>query len=74
MAVTMKSDFIILDIQLPDIDGLEVIRKIRNLESCRSIPIVAVTSYAVSGDRQKLLSADFNSYIEKPIDPGHFIS
>lgn len=69
MAVHTTPDFIILDIQLPDIDGREVLRRIRGFEVAASIPIIAMTSYAMSGDREKLLEAGCNGYIEKPIDP-----
>ena len=74
MALQKRPDFIILDIQLPDIDGTEVLRKIRSSEIGNSIPIIAMTSYAMSGDREKLLSAGCDGYIEKPIDPERVIS
>jgi len=64
-----KPDFIILDIQLPDMDGFEVLREIRRSEINGGIPIIAMTSYAMSGDRDRLLTAGCNGYIEKPIDP-----
>jgi len=67
-------DFIILDIQLPDIDGREVLRRIREVETCATIPIIAMTSYAMSGDREKLLASGCDGYIEKPIDPLRVIS
>lgn len=66
-------DIILMDIQLPDMDGLEAVRKIREFESCNKIPIVAVTSYAMTGDREKALSAGCSGYIEKPINPDTFI-
>ncbi|OQW68183.1 MAG: two-component system response regulator [Proteobacteria bacterium ST_bin12] len=68
-AVTIPPDFIILDIQLPDINGLEVLKRIRVHPVGRDIPIIAMTSYAMSGDRERLLAAGCTSYIEKPIDP-----
>jgi two-component system cell cycle response regulator DivK len=74
MALQKRPDFIILDIQLPDIEGTEVLRKIRSSEIGNSIPIIAMTSYAMSGDREKLLSAGCDGYIEKPIDPERVIS
>jgi two-component system cell cycle response regulator DivK len=74
MALQKRPDFIILDIQLPDIDGTEVLRKIRSSEIGAGIPIIAMTSYAMSGDREKLLSAGCDGYIEKPIDPERVIS
>jgi two-component system, cell cycle response regulator DivK len=74
MAVDNAPDFIILDIQLPDIDGREVLRRIRGIKVAASIPIIAMTSYAMSGDREKLLAAGCDGYIEKPIDPMRVIS
>jgi two-component system, cell cycle response regulator DivK len=74
MALKERPDFIILDIQLPDIEGTEVLKKIRASEIGNSIPIIAMTSYAMSGDREKLLSAGCDGYIEKPIDPLTVIS
>lgn len=68
-ALTIPPDFIILDIQLPDIDGTEVLKRIRANEVGRAIPIIAMTSYAMSGDRDALLAAGCTGYIEKPIDP-----
>jgi two-component system cell cycle response regulator DivK len=69
LAIEKLPDFIILDIQLPDMNGLEVLKTIRASKADGSIPIIAMTSYAMSGDREKLLAAGCNGYIEKPIDP-----
>jgi CheY-like chemotaxis protein len=73
MALTQAPDFVLLDIQLPDMDGSEALREIRARESERQgparLPVIAVTSYAMSGDRERLLAAGCNGYIEKPIDP-----
>ena len=69
LAVQEKPEFIILDIQLPDIDGYEALRLIRVSEADGEVPIIAMTSYAMSGDREKLLIAGCTGYIEKPIDP-----
>jgi two-component system, cell cycle response regulator DivK len=68
-ALTIPPDFIILDIQLPDINGLEVLKRIRTHPVGKAIPIIAMTSYAMSGDKEKLLAAGCTAYIEKPIDP-----
>lgn len=68
-ALGEKADFVLLDIQLPDMDGAEVLKAIRNDERGRTLPIIAVTSYAMSGDRERLLAAGCTGYIEKPIDP-----
>ncbi len=69
MAATGKPDFILLDIQLPDMDGTQVLQQIRKSPANGDIPIIAVTSYAMSGDRERLLAAGCSGYIEKPIDP-----
>lgn len=68
LVVQEKPDFIILDIQLPDISGFEVLRLIRREEVDTTVPIIVMTSGAMSGDRQKILKAGCTGYIEKPID------
>ncbi len=69
-----KPDLILLDIQLPVMDGYAVARELRKIEMLAKIPIVAVTSYAMSGDRERALAAGCTGYIEKPIDPDTFIT
>jgi two-component system, cell cycle response regulator DivK len=59
---------ILMDIQLPDLDGVATLRRLRTDERTASIPVVALTAYAMSGDRQRLLDAGFDGYLEKPID------
>lgn len=68
-AGTEKPDMILMDIMLPDIDGLETTRRIRKIETMQRIPIIAITSYAMAGDREKILDAGCNGYFEKPINP-----
>jgi len=72
-AVAEKPDLILLDIQLPKMDGHTVARNLRSNPALAAIPIVAVTSYAMAGDREKALAAGCNGYIEKPINPDTFI-
>ena len=67
--MSIPPDFVILDIQLPDINGLEVLKRIRASQVGKDIPIIAMTSCAMSGDKEKLLAAGCTAYIEKPIDP-----
>lgn len=74
LALQEKPDFILLDIQLPDIDGNEVLRRIRADAAGKAVPIIAVTSYAMAGDRQHLLDAGCTGYIEKPIDPYNVVN
>ena len=66
-------DLILLDIQLPLMNGYEVARRLRMIEEVKSIPVIAVTSYAMVGDREKALDAGCTGYIEKPINPATFI-
>ncbi len=70
-ALAMKDDiaFIIMDINLPGIDGLETTKRIRMSEIDGNIPIIAITSFAMRGDREKALGAGCDGYLEKPIDP-----
>ncbi len=72
LAQTLRPDLIVLDIQLPGIDGHAVARALRQIEHTRSIPIIAVTSFAMVGDREKAIAAGCDGYIEKPIDPATF--
>jgi two-component system cell cycle response regulator DivK len=65
---------ILLDIQLPTMDGYAVARALRKNPDLSTTPIVAVTSYAMSGDREKAIAAGCNGYIEKPINPETFVS
>lgn len=67
-ALSERPDFVLLDIQLPDMDGLEVLKALRASDACAHTPTIAVTSYAMSGDRERFLRAGFNGYIEKPVD------
>lgn len=63
-----RPDLILLDLQLPGMDGLELTRRLRANEQTRSIPIVAVTAYAMKGDEDKARDAGCNNYLVKPID------
>jgi two-component system, cell cycle response regulator DivK len=68
-----RPDLIVMDIQLPEMDGLEVTRKIKAQPATADIPVIAVTSYAMKGDREKALAAGCAGYITKPIDKVTFI-
>jgi len=69
-----KLDLILMDMQLPEMDGFEATRRIKTIPEIESIPIVAVTSYAMVGDKEKAITAGCVSYIEKPFMPETFIS
>jgi two-component system, cell cycle response regulator DivK len=68
MAIKESPDLILMDIQLPGIDGLEAIKLIRASQGSAPVPIIAITSYAMTGDRERLLAAGCNGYLEKPIN------
>jgi CheY-like chemotaxis protein len=72
LAASLLPDLILLDIQLPLMDGYAVARKLRENPNLVDTPIVAVTSYAMPGDREKAMEAGCSGYIEKPIDPDMF--
>ncbi len=73
MASALRPRLILLDIQLPSLDGYAVAAELRKDPALRETPIIAVTSYAMPGDREKVLAAGATDYIEKPIDPSTFI-
>ena len=72
-ATRIKPDLVLLDIQLPVLDGYAVARALRANPELANVPIVAVTSYAMVGDRERCLEAGCTDYIEKPIDPEKFL-
>jgi len=61
-------DLVLMDIQLPDIDGVEVLRRLRADERTASISVLALTAQAMQGDREHFLAAGFDGYISKPVD------
>lgn len=73
LAMSTNPDLILMDIQLPDVNGMEVTRMIRESDQGKEVPIIAITSYAMTGDREKALQAGCTGYIEKPIDPETFL-
>ncbi len=74
LASRVKPTLILLDIQLPVMDGYAVARELRSNPALDDVPIVAVTSYAMAGDREKVLAAGCTGYIEKPINPDTFMA
>ncbi|MGE3320505.1 MAG: response regulator [Candidatus Berkiella sp.] len=75
LSKTSKCDLIICDIQLPKIDGLEIIRRLKTRSNpLRTIPIIAITAYAMIGDREKILLAGADGYISKPVEPENFVN
>jgi CheY-like chemotaxis protein len=68
-----RPDLILMDIQLPVMDGLTATRQLKADPATRDIPVVAVTSYAMQGDEEKALAAGCDAYITKPIDKTRFL-
>ena len=73
LAAQVKPTLILLDIQLPVMDGHAVARELMSNPELAEIPVVAVTSYAMVGDREQILAAGCKGYIEKPINPETFV-
>ena len=67
LAVKEPPDLVLMDLQLPGIDGMEALRRLRENQRTADIPVVAVTAQAMKQDRERALEAGFNGYIEKPI-------
>jgi len=68
-----KYDLILMDMQMPVMNGFEATQKIRQLEEYKDTPIIALTAFAMKGDREKCLDAGATDYIPKPIDSQEFI-
>jgi len=67
VAVRGQPDLIIMDIQLPKVSGLEVTRRLRGIPSFSHVPIIAITAYAMKGDKEKAIDAGCDAYLSKPI-------
>lgn len=73
-AESSPPDLIVLDIQMPEMDGYEVAARLREMPATTKIPILVVTSYAQSGDRQRAMALGVADYLEKPFEPDDFIN
>ncbi len=67
LALERSPDIVLMDLQLPGMDGIEALRLLRDAPKTRSLPVVAVTAFAMRDDRERVLSAGFDGYLEKPI-------
>jgi two-component system cell cycle response regulator DivK len=74
IARTGRPDIILLDIQMPEMDGYEVVTVLKHDPDVAAIPVIGVSSFAMQGDRERALKSGFSGYIEKPVDPELFAS
>jgi two-component system cell cycle response regulator len=74
LALDALPELIICDVQLPRIDGIDLARRLKSNGATRGLHLIAVTSYAMVGDRDKMLAAGFDGYLSKPIDPESFVA
>ena len=73
LAAEHQPNLVLMDIQLPDIDGVEALGRLRADARTASIPVVALTAQAMHGDRERFLDAGFDAYISKPVDVVEFV-
>ena len=70
LAAEWQPNLVLMDIQLPGMDGMEAVQVLKGCERTGSIPVVALTAFAMSDDRERALAAGFDSYVAKPVSPG----
>ena len=68
LAITRSPDLVLMDIQLPDVDGIQALRRLRADARTAGIPVLAVTAQAMEGDRERFLAEGFDGYLSKPVD------
>ncbi len=73
MAREHRPDLILMDIQLPDVSGLEVTKWLKDDETLKSIPVIAITAFAMAGDKEKILEGGCDAYLVKPISIPNFL-
>jgi two-component system cell cycle response regulator DivK len=74
LALEHGPDLVLMDIQLPDIDGVEALARLRADERSASLPVLALTAQAMEGDRERFLGAGFDGYLSKPVDIAEFVA
>jgi two-component system, cell cycle response regulator DivK len=74
LALEHRPDLVLMDIQLPDIDGVEALARLRADERSASLPVLALTAQAMEGDRERFLAAGFDGYLSKPVDIAEFVA
>jgi two-component system, cell cycle response regulator DivK len=73
LAALIRPDLVIMDLHMPGMDGYQAAAQLSADPTLRSIPVVAVTAYAMVGDREKIMAHGFDGYLSKPIDPQTFV-
>jgi len=68
VAIKERPDLIVMDIQLPKLSGLDVVRRLRQTPEFNQTPIIAITAYAMKGDREKFIEAGYDAYLSKPVN------
>ena len=74
LVVEHRPDLVLMDIQLPGIDGVEALGRLRAEERTASVPVLALTAQAMDGDRERFLAAGFDGYLSKPVDISDFVA
>ena len=74
LATEHLPDLVLMDIQLPDIDGVEVLGRLRASDRTTSLPVLALTAQAMEGDRERFLAAGFDGYLSKPVNVTDFVA
>jgi len=74
LAIDHGPDLVLMDIQLPDIDGVEALGRLRADERSASLPVLALTAQAMEGDRERFLAAGFDGYLSKPVNIAEFVT
>jgi two-component system, cell cycle response regulator DivK len=74
LVIEHRPDLVLMDIQLPDIDGVEALDRLRRDERTASVPVLALTAQAMEGDRERFLAAGFDGYLSKPVNIAEFVA
>ena len=73
LCLSFAPDLVILDIQLPEISGFDIIKKIRSNGAFKDLPVIAITAFAMHGDEERIMEAGCTAYLSKPISVGRFL-
>jgi len=73
LAISWAPSLILCDLRLPGTDGFQLLARFKSESALSSVPVIAVTAYAMPGDRERVINAGFDGYVSKPIDPQSFV-